>query len=100
MNAPSAPDENPGKAPGAFDAPRVRRAVFTVALLNFGYFFVEFFVALGSGSVSLLADSVDFLEDTSINLLIFVALGWALAKRAVMGKVMAVVILAPAAFAA
>ena len=60
----------------------------------------EFFVALGSGSVSLLADSVDFLEDTSINLLIFVALGWALAKRAVMGKVMAVVILAPAAFAA
>ena len=28
------------------------------------------------------------------------ALGWALAKRAVMGKVMAVVILAPAAFAA
>lgn len=100
MNAPSEPDENPGKAPGAFDAPRVRRAVLTVALLNCGYFFVEFFVALGSGSVSLLADSVDFLEDTSINLLIFVALGWALAKRAVMGKVMAVVILAPAAFAA
>ena len=100
MNAPSEPDENPGKAPGAFDAPRVRRAVLTAALLNFGYFFVEFFVALGSGSVSLLADSVDFLEDTSINLLIFVALGWALAKRAVMGKVMAVVILAPAAFAA
>lgn len=100
MNAPSEPDENPGKAPGAFNAPRVRRAVLTVALLNFGYFFVEFFVALGSGSVSLLADSVDFLEDTSINLLIFVALGWALAKRAVMGKVMAVVILAPAAFAA
>ncbi|WP_448233498.1 cation transporter [Microbacterium lacticum] len=50
--------------------------------------------------MSLLADSVDFLEDTSINLLIFVALGWALAKRAVMGKIMAVVILGPAAIAA
>ncbi|NKE10675.1 MULTISPECIES: cation transporter [Kocuria] len=82
-----------------FDAGRVRRAVLTAALLNFGYFFVEFFVALGSGSVSLLADSVDFLEDTSINLLIFIALGWPLAKRAVMGKLMSLVILAPAAFA-
>lgn len=84
----------------AFHARRVRRAVLTVAALNLGYFFVEFFVALGAGSVSLLADSVDFLEDTSINLLIVVALGWALAQRAVMGKVMALVILAPAAFAA
>ena len=84
----------------AFDAAKVRRAVLTVALLNFAYFFVEFLVALSAGSVSLLADSVDFLEDTSINLLIFIALGWPLAKRAVMGKLMAILILAPAAFAA
>ncbi|WP_258879500.1 hypothetical protein [Corynebacterium glutamicum] len=84
----------------AFDATKVRKAVLTVALLNFAYFFVEFFIALSAGSVSLLADSVDFLEDTSINLLIFIALGWPLAKRAVMGKLMAIVILAPAAFAA
>lgn len=84
----------------AFDATKVRKAVLTVALLNFAYFFVEFFIALSAGSVSLLADSVDFLEDTSINLLIFIALGWPLARRAVMGKLMAIVILAPAAFAA
>jgi Co/Zn/Cd efflux system component len=32
-------------------------------------------VALTAGSVSLLADSVDLLEDTAINLLILVALG-------------------------
>ncbi|MCK2201146.1 cation transporter [Corynebacterium callunae] len=83
-----------------FEASKVRRAVLIVATLNFAYFFVEFFVALRSGSVSLLADSVDYLEDTSINLLIFIALGWTLAKRAVMGKVMAVVILGPAAIAA
>lgn len=100
MSASGEQSRTPRKSASAFDARRVRRAVLTVAALNFGYFFVEFFVALGSGSVSLLADSVDFLEDTSINLLIFVALGWALAKRAVMGKVMAVVILAPAGFAA
>lgn len=60
---------------------RLRRVVLAVAALNFTYFFVEFAVALGAGSVSLLADSVDFLEDTSINLLIFVALGWPLTRR-------------------
>lgn len=78
---------------------RLRRIVLMVALLNLAYFFVEFTVALAAGSVSLLADSVDFLEDTSINLLIFVALGWPLARRAVMGKAMALVILGPAAVA-
>ena len=78
---------------------RLRRVLLTVAALNFSYFFVEFFVALAAGSVSLLADSVDFLEDTSINLLILVALGWPLARRAVVGKGLAVVILAPAAVA-
>ncbi|NHN56001.1 cation transporter [Calidifontibacter sp. DB0510] len=77
----------------------LRRVVLIVAGLNFGYFFVEFIVALAAGSVSLLADSVDFLEDTSINLLIFLALGWPLARRAMAGKAMALVILGPAAVA-
>ena len=79
---------------------RLRRVVLVVAALNFAYFFVEFTVALVAGSVSLLADSVDFLEDTSINVLIVIALGWPLARRAAMGKGLAVVILAPAAVAA
>jgi Co/Zn/Cd efflux system component len=70
-----------------------------VAILNFCYFFVEFSVALAAGSVSLLADSVDFLEDTAISLLVFVVLGWPVARRAVMGKVMALLILAPATVA-
>ena len=82
------------------DAAVLRRVVLTVALLNLAYFFVEFSVALVVGSVSLLADSVDFLEDTSINLLILIALGWPLARRAVAGKAMALVILGPAALAA
>lgn len=73
--------------------------MLVVAGLNFAYFFVEFSVALAAGSVSLLADSVDFLEDTAINLLIFIALGWPLAHRALMGKGMALVILGPAAVA-
>jgi Co/Zn/Cd efflux system component len=83
----------------AADSLALRRVVLTVALLNLGYFFVELAVALAAGSVSLLADSVDFLEDTSVNLLIFVALGWPLARRAAMGKAMAVIILGPAAVA-
>ena len=42
----------------------LRRVVLAVALLNLGYFGVEFAVALAIGSVSLFADSIDFLEDT------------------------------------
>ncbi len=82
------------------DARQLRRIVLIVATLNFSYFFVEFAVALVAGSVSLLADSVDFLEDTAVNLLIFVALGWPLARRAIVGKSMALIILGPAALAA
>lgn len=82
------------------DVRGLRRVVLIVALLNLGYFFVEFTVALVAGSISLLADSVDFLEDASVNLLIFVALGWPLARRAAMGKAMAILILGPAAVAA
>jgi Co/Zn/Cd efflux system component len=43
-----------------------------VAILNLAYFGVEFAVALAIGSVSLLADSIDFLEDASVNFLIVV----------------------------
>ena len=81
------------------DARTLRRTVLVVAMLNLSYFFVEFAVALVADSVSLLADSVDFLEDTSINVLIAIALGWPMARRALMGKAMALIILVPAAVA-
>ena len=79
---------------------RLRRAVLVVAGLNLAYFFVEFTVALSIGSVSLFADSVDFLEDTAINLLIFIALGWSPRRQALAGKVMALIIVVPALSAA
>lgn len=97
MTASDPPDDD--RPVEGFEPSRLRRVVLLVAGLNFAYFFVEFAVALVAGSVSLLADSVDFLEDTAVNLLIFVALGWPLVRRAVVGKVMAVVILAPAVLA-
>jgi Co/Zn/Cd efflux system component len=56
---------------------------------------VEFAVALAIGSVSLFADSVDFLEDASINLLIFVALTWSPPRRALLGMVLAGILLVP-----
>ena len=39
------------------------QAVRLVAILNLAYFGVEFAVALHIGSVSLFADSIDFLEE-------------------------------------
>ena len=73
-----------------------RRTVLLVALLNLGYFGIEFVVALSIGSVSLFADSVDFLEDASINLLIFFAFTWSARSQARVGSVLAFVILVPA----
>ncbi|TPK01364.1 cation transporter [Mesorhizobium sp. B2-5-12] len=74
----------------------LRRVVWWVALLNLGYFIVEFAVASAIGSVSLFADSVDFLEDASLNLLILVALGWGARSRARVGMALAAILLVPA----
>lgn len=73
----------------------LRKAVIVVAVLNLAYFAVEFTVARAIGSVSLFADSVDFLEDASLNLLIAVALGWSAANRARLGMVLAGILLVP-----
>lgn len=73
----------------------LRRAVSWVATLNLAYFSVEFAVALSIGSVSLFADSVDFLEDALVNVLILVALGWTTKNRARVGMALAAVLLVP-----
>lgn len=83
-------------APLSEDARAFRGSVLVVALLNLGWFVVEGIVALGIGSVSLLADSVDFFEDFAVNTLVFLALGWTLVRRARAGKVLAGIILLPA----
>lgn len=75
---------------------RIRRAVLIVALLNFGYFFVEFAAAIAIGSASLFADSADFLEDTAINMLVFFAVAWPASRRRTAGSVLAALILIPA----
>lgn len=73
----------------------LRRVIARVGLLNLGYFGVEFAVALTIGSVALFADSVDFLEDASVNLLILLALGWSVRWRVRTARFLAVLILVP-----
>jgi Co/Zn/Cd efflux system component len=73
----------------------LRRVVRRVAALNLGYFGIEFAVALAIGSVSLFADSIDFLEDASVNLLIVLGLGWSLRQRAQLGMALAGILLVP-----
>lgn len=74
---------------------QLRRAAIYVALANLAYFFVEFSVARHIGSVSLFADSIDFLEDASVNFLVLVALGWTVQRRAGVGMFLALLLLVP-----
>ncbi len=72
-----------------------RQTVALVAILNLAYFGVEFSVALKIQSVSLFADSIDFLEDAAVNFLILVALGWSAHKRSIVGMLLALILLVP-----
>jgi Co/Zn/Cd efflux system component len=74
----------------------LRRTAVVVAALNLAYFVVEIVASQRIGSVALIADSADFLEDAAVNALIVVALGWSLAARARLGFVLAGVALMPA----
>ena len=74
---------------------KLRKVAIIVAILNVAYFGVEFAVAAAIGSVSLFADSIDFLEDASVNLLIAIALGWSASSRARLGMALAGILLVP-----
>ena len=73
-----------------------RKSILFVSLANLSYFFVEFFVAKDISSASLFADSIDFLEDASVNILIFLAVNWTLKNKARLGKCLAIILLVPA----
>ena len=73
----------------------LRQTVLLVALLNLAYFGIEATVAAMIQSVALFADSVDFLEDASVNFLVLAALGWSAARRRLAGIALAGIILVP-----
>src|SRR3546814_20429499 len=54
----------------------LRRVVIIIALANLAYFFFAFAMARRIGSVSLFVDSIAFLDDDAVNLLIALAIGW------------------------
>ncbi|MGH1418279.1 MAG: cation transporter [Hyphomicrobiaceae bacterium] len=77
----------------------LRRTLVVVILINLVGFAIEFGFGSIIGSVSLFADSVDFLEDAGLNLLVLFALGWSIAARRRLGIMLAGLILLPAAAA-
>jgi Co/Zn/Cd efflux system component len=74
----------------------IRNVVRIVAIANLLYFCLEFIFAIRIGSISLFADSIDFLEDASVNILIFVAMGWSLLARKRLSKFFSILLLVPA----
>ena len=76
-------------------APALRPVVARVAGLNLGFFGIEIAVALAIGSLALIADSLDFLEDAAINLLIFAGIGWSVRNRARLGMILAGILVVP-----
>jgi Co/Zn/Cd efflux system component len=74
----------------------IRNVVRIVAVANLSYFFVEFYFATRLGSVSLFADSIDFLEDASVNILIFIGLSWSLVARRRLSRIFAGILMVPA----
>src|SRR6185312_7521776 len=60
------------------------------------YFFVEVAVAVNIGSGTPVADSINCLEDTSVNVLILLALRWGARARARLGMALAAILLVPA----
>lgn len=86
---------NPDPSSAEHSNSALRRTVAWVAALNVLYFGVEFAVAVTIDSVSLFADSIDFLEDASVNGLILLALAWRPEQRARVGIVLAGLLLVP-----
>ena len=73
----------------------LKKTVIIVASLNLMYFFYEFSIARKIGSVSLFADSIDFLEDASVNILILLAFGWSIKTRVKLGYLFSGLLLIP-----
>ncbi len=78
------------------DDSRLRRTLWLVIALNLAFFIIEFIVAAEIGAVSLFADSVDFLEDTAMSMLVLAAMRLSPLTRARIGFGLAGVLLLPA----
>lgn len=66
-------------------SPAYKRVLMIIIAINFGMFFVELFGGLASGSMALLADSLDFLGDSATYTISLIVIGMPLAVRAKAG---------------
>lgn len=73
----------------------LRKTVLTVAAPNFAYFFVEFSYGRVFHSLSLVSDSIDFLEDASVNILVALAIGWSILRRKYVSYLLAGLLVVP-----
>jgi Co/Zn/Cd efflux system component len=73
----------------------LRKTVLFVATLNLIYFCVEYYYGQLYDSVALIGDSIDFLEDASVNILIAFAIGWSMRKRQITSYALALLLLLP-----
>lgn len=79
---PFASDADASTAAPTHMAPKYRRALWIVVLLNVGYGIVEMISGFLSGSQALKADALDFLGDGLITFVGLLAIGWSMAWRA------------------
>ena len=73
----------------------LKPVVARVAILNLSYFVIEFYFAQRFNSVALLSDSLDFIEDASVNILIFLAFSLAVIWRKRLSYIFALLLLLP-----
>ena len=73
----------------------LKSIVARVAILNLSYFAIEFYFAQRFNSVALFSDSLDFLEDASVNILIFLSFSLAVIWRARLSYTFAFLLLLP-----
>ena len=73
----------------------LKSIVARVAILNLSFFAIEFYFAQRFNSVALFSDSLDFLEDASVNILIFLSFSLAVIWRARLSYIFAFLLLLP-----
>ncbi|NBW60421.1 MAG: cation transporter [Methylophilaceae bacterium] len=74
---------------------QLKYAVIFVALANLLYFFVEFHIARRIESVSLYADSIDFLEDAAVNSIVLFSLYLSARSKHCVSILLAMLLLIP-----
>jgi Co/Zn/Cd efflux system component len=98
-----AASENPSVTPGSESQPTdaqdkpisYRRALVVAAVLNFLMMFVEVGGALYANSIALMADAIDFLEDSITYVLAIALIGLGHRPRAVFGAMTAFLMFVP-----